>query len=180
MAKTAKKTRAKRKTVQQMLDETQAKERKLKARIALKKVMDNPAIKTLQNSLDELTKKTIEFQKGFGSGPQSFRSRIEGKQLWIAQIEAEAEFAEVGLDALSEQRDYLKTEIGHVATAITEGITGVELDHLVSVVLSNIPTIDDENVAGARANLEAATTDRLVFTKLKKMSKKAKEAINNA
>ena len=83
-----KKTRAKRKTAEQMLAETNAKAKALEEKIAMKSTMDNPQVLVFTALLEDLTKQTIEYQKGFGNGPQSFETRRLTHQLWVEEIDA--------------------------------------------------------------------------------------------
>jgi len=171
-----KKTRAKRKTAEEMLAETNAKAKALEEKIAMKQVMDNSQVMVFTALLEDLTKQTIEYQKGFGNGPQSFETRRLTHQLWVDEIDAQRAYAEVALDNISNQRDYLKSEIASLAREIVNGLNGPKLDELCVVITQNIPALDEAAVAEAKANLDSATATRQAHTLQKKMPKKARKA----
>ena len=177
MSKKTKKVRAKRKSAEEMLAETNAKAQALEAKIALKKVLNNPAVIQLQTKLDELTKTAIEYQKGFGNGPQSFDTRRLTHQLWVDEIRAQQAFAKVALDGINDQRDYLRNQINDLARSITTGLSGPKLDELVLVMLDDIPELDGNAVADTQATLNEAIAARQAHTLEKKMPKKARKAL---
>ena len=171
-----KKTRAKRKTAIEMLAETNAKAKALEEKIAMTQVMDNPQVLVFKALLEDLTKQTIEYQKGFGNGPQSFETRRLTHQLWVDEINAQRAYAEVALDNIGNQRDHLKTEIASLAREIVNGLNGPKLDELCVVITQNIPALDEAAVTAAKTILDAATATRQEHTLQKKMSKKTKKA----
>jgi hypothetical protein len=171
-----KKTRAKRKTATEMLAETNAKAKALEERIAMTQVMDNPQVLVFKALLEDLTKQTIEYQKGFGNGPQSFETRRLTHQLWVDEINAQRAYAEVALENIGYQRDYLKTEISSLAREVVNGLNGPKLDELCVNITQNIPALDEAIIAESKAVLDHATRTRQDHTLQKKMSKKTRKA----
>ena len=172
----SKKSRAKKRSASEMISAKNAEVAKLQNREAMEKAADNPQVKSLNVVLGDLTKQIIEFQKGFGKGPQSFANRILGKQVWIDVINAEAAFARIGLAGVQAQRDFLKTNIASLASAVVEGRKAAELKVLAETIVENIPTLDEGDMQDAKNALDAAVALREKFTKDKKMSAKQKKA----
>lgn len=171
-----KKSRAKRKSAPEQIAFQKAKLAKMEARESLKDARDNPALSPLVDVLDTLTKQSIEYTKGFGSGPQSFDARIMSKQLWIDEIDAQRAFAVVALDGLKTQQAFVKDALGVVATDIANGASTSTVKSAVAEAIADIPPLDEDATAEAQKNLNDLTALRKAYTFNKKLSKKAQEA----
>jgi hypothetical protein len=94
------------------------------ARLAVRAAKDsgNPELSRLQASIADLNGEIIEHQRGFSKGPQSFASRIQGHKLWIKEIEAQQNFANISLQDIQIRKAELQKIIAEMAADLANGI----------------------------------------------------------
>ena len=109
MAKKKKKAKARDPRV--IMAEKQAEIERMQSKIAQEEAAANPVFDPIRERIEDLQKQQIVHAKGFGSGPQSFDNRVQAKQLWIDQINAERELAKNASDSIKDEIQRLRATL---------------------------------------------------------------------
>jgi hypothetical protein len=152
-----------RRTAQEMIQEQEARLTKLKEKAALDAAKDSPELAQIVEAIKLETAAIQEAQRGLGSGPQSFYTRIRKHELWIEEIEAAISLSKIVLDTSTERKAYLSDALASLAEKVSEG-SDVSVDIL--EVLASIPT--QEHLEAAKDRYEVAHADRKAATQTKK------------
>ena len=152
-----------RRTPQQMIEEQEARLAKLKEKAALDAAKDSPELAQIVEAIKLETSAIQEAQRGLGSGPQSFYTRIRKHELWIEEIEAAISLSKIVLDTSTARKDYLSDALASLSEKVSEG-SDVSVEVL--EILASIPT--QEHLEAAQDRYEVAHADRKAATNTKK------------
>ena len=110
-----------RRTPEEMIAEAKAKIERLEAKRVMDEAESHPDLAYALESLEEITKNMVDSNKGLGTGPQSFETRIKSHSLWIDEIEAAQEVAQIQVEDGKMIAQAIRSVIGEFATKIANG-----------------------------------------------------------
>ena len=110
-----------RRTPEEMIAEAKAKIERLEAKRVMDEAESHPDLAYALESLNEITKNMVDSNKGLGTGPQSFETRIKSHSLWIDEIEAAQAVAEIQVEDGKMIVQAIRSVIGEYATKIANG-----------------------------------------------------------
>jgi len=163
-----------RRTPEEMIAEAKAKIERLEAKRVMDEAESHPDLAYALECLNEITKNMVDSNKGLGTGPQSFETRIKSHSLWIDEIEAAQEVAQIQVEDGKVIAQAIRSVIGEFATKIANGqsVTKEEVQQATDAAW-NDNTSDEYSIAQvAFADRQRA---RMEFNDSKRMPK-SKEA----
>ena len=134
-------TTRKRRTPAEIIQDLQAKQAKIQAKLLLSESASNPALDPLVSILKKADREILNFGKGFQNGPQSFQARRESHELWLAEIDAAEAYAEAALGFYKNLKSEVKSAIEDIAQALTKG---EDVTERVQATVEALPTDDPQ------------------------------------
>ena len=169
-------TKRNRRSPEEIIAATEAKLSAMRQKQAVKDAKNHPVASLISDQIATVEKTEREAKKGFGDGPQSFAARIRSHELWIDEINAAAEVAELAIECAAQQkanlRDLLSTVTKDIANDVEFDIDDVQPS------VTKAMNVANEDLTVAEQSLISAQIDRNAFNVLKRQPKKENPSNN--
>ena len=165
-----------RRTPEEMIAEARAKIERLEGKRIMDEAESHPDLAYALESLNEITKNMVDSNKGLGTGPQSFETRIESHSLWIDENEAAKSVAKIQVEDGKMIAQAIRSVIGEYATKIANG-QSVTQGEVFEAVNSARVLNESEELDFALDSYDTAQRKRMAYNDAKREPKsKLKEA----
>jgi len=164
-----------RRTPEEMIAEAKAKIERLEGKRIMDEAESHPDLAYALESLESITKEMVDANKGLGTGPQAFETRIESHSLWIDEIEAAKMVAKIQVEDGKMIAQAIRSVIGEFATKIANGQSVTEGEVRQATLAAKVDNISAE-YDNALASFVKAQDIRKEFNDSKRMPK-SKEAV---
>ena len=169
-------TKHNRRSPEEIIAATTAKLEAMKLKQAVKDAKDHPVASLISDQIATVEKQEREAKKGFGDGPQSFDSRIRSHELWIDEINAAADVAELAIEQASTIKDNLRELLSNVTADIANGVD-VDISD-VQVSVDEACLVESESLDKATLALDLAQYERNAYNVIKRQPKKVNPSNN--
>ena len=163
-----------RRTPEEMIAEAKAKIERLEGKRIMDEAESHPDLAYALESLESITKEMVDANKGLGTGPQAFDTRIESHSLWIDEIEAAKMVAKIQVEDGKMIAQAIRSVIGGLAAKIANGQT-VKEGEVRHATLSARADNRSEEYDNALDAFEKAQQNRTAYNDAKR-EPKSKEA----
>ena len=165
-----------RRTPEEMIAEAKAKIERLEAKRVMDEAESHPDLAHALKALEGVTKEMVDANKGLGTGPQSFETRIESHSLWIDEIEAAKSVAKIQVEDGKLIAQAIRSVIGEFATKIANGQSVTEGEVRQATLAAREDNISEE-YGNALDSFVLAQENRMAYNDAKREPKsKLKEA----
>ena len=165
-----------RRTPEEMIAEAKAKIERLEAKRVMDEAESHPDLAHALKALEGVTKEMVDANKGLGTGPQSFETRIESHSLWIDEIEVAKSVAKIQVEDGKLIAQAIRSVIGEYATKIANGQPVTKDEVQTAIHAARVENVSEE-YANATDSFVQAQENRMAYNDAKREPKsKLKEA----
>ena len=159
-----------RRTPEEMIAEAKAKIERLEAKRVMDEAESHPDLADALEALESITKEMVDANKGLGTGPQSFDTRIESHSLWIDEIDAAKAVAKIQVEDGKVIAHAIRSVIGGFAAKIANGQSVTKEEVKEATIAAKVENISEE-YDNALSSFVKAQQDRTAYNEAKREPK---------